>query len=68
VTTTSSRPKERRYLSVESAAIYVGVSTQTIRRSIDCGELPAYRFGKKLVRVQQSDLDAMLRRIPTVSQ
>jgi excisionase family DNA binding protein len=67
-TTSSSRPKERQYLSVEDAASYVDVSTQTIRRSIDSGELPAYRFGKKLIRVQQDDLDAMLRRIPTVGQ
>ena len=69
MTTIRSRPKqEHRYLSVEDAAIYVGVSTQTIRRSIDSGELPAYRFGKKLVRVEQADLDAMLRRIPAVGQ
>jgi excisionase family DNA binding protein len=66
--TPKTRQKERRYLSVEAAATYVSVSTQTIRRHIDTGELPAHRFGKKLVRIEQADLDAMMRRIPAAGQ
>lgn len=61
-------PPERRYLSVEAAASYIDVSTQTIRRYIDTGQLPAYRLGKRLIKIQQADLDGMFRRIPAVGQ
>jgi len=53
-----------RYLSVADAAEYIGVSTQTIRRYIESGRLPAYRLGKKLVKVRDTDLDALMRPIP----
>jgi excisionase family DNA binding protein len=66
--TPKNRQNERRYLSIEEAAAYVSVSAQTIRRHIDSGQLPAHRFGKKLVRILQADLDAMMRRIPAVGQ
>ena len=53
---------------IEDTAIYISVSTQTIRWHIDSGKLSAYRFGPKLVRIQQADLDAMMRWIPAVGQ
>jgi excisionase family DNA binding protein len=64
----SRQAPERRYLSVEAAASYIGVSTQSIRRYIDSGQLPAYRLGKRLIKVQQADLDGLFRRIPAVGQ
>lgn len=57
-------PAQCRYLSVADAAEYIGVSTQTIRRYIESGRLPAYRLGKKLVKVRDTDLDALMRPIP----
>lgn len=47
------------YLSPEDAAARVGVSTQTIRRRIKDGSLPAYRLGPRLLRIDTDDLDAL---------
>lgn len=58
----------RRLASLADAADYTGVSTQTIRRRIACGDLTGYRMGARLIRVDLAELDAMLlRRIPTAS-
>lgn len=53
----------RRFTTVPDAAAYAGVSTQTLRRMIDRGELPAYRIGERNVRVDLADLDAIARPI-----
>lgn len=59
-------PKNRRWLTQIEAAEYLGVTDRTLRRMIAAGELPAYRLGKRLLRLDARDLDAMLRPIPTV--
>lgn len=56
---------QRRWLSQAEAAEHIGVTDRTLRRMIAAGDLPAYRLGKRLTRIDQSDLDACLRRIPT---
>ena len=61
---TKSRPT-RRLDSIHNAAEYLGVSTKTIRRFIASGELTGYRAGKRIIRVDLDELDAMLRPIPT---
>ncbi|WP_285126050.1 helix-turn-helix transcriptional regulator [Propionibacterium freudenreichii] len=55
-----------KYLSQPQAARYVGMSVTTIQRRIADGTLPAYRAGNRAVRVKQSDLDRMMKRIPTM--
>jgi excisionase family DNA binding protein len=65
---TQQQPLAHQYLSVDGAAGYLGVSAQTIYRLIDAGELPAYRLGKRLIKVQLADLDGLLHRIPAVGQ
>jgi excisionase family DNA binding protein len=48
------------------SAEYLGVTERTIRNYIARGLLPASRVhGSRLVRIRKSDLDAMLRPIPT---
>lgn len=47
------------------AADYLGVTDRTLRRYVAAGDLPAYRLGPRLLRFRQSDLDALLRPIPT---
>lgn len=54
----------RKFRTIEAAAGYLNVSTRTIRRYIAQGKLPAYRVGGTLVRVDQADLDALVRQIP----
>jgi excisionase family DNA binding protein len=56
----------RRLRTIKYAAEYLDVSTRTIERYIAIGKLDAYRVGDRLVRVHQRDLDALVRKIPTV--
>lgn len=58
---------KRRYLSLEEAAEYLSCSTLTVRRRIADGSLPGYRMGaSRTIRVDQADVDALMRPIPTV--
>ncbi len=55
------------WLSLQQAAALYGVSVDTLRRRIRHGQLPASRFGQRLIRVRTQDLDKLFRPIPTVS-
>jgi excisionase family DNA binding protein len=65
VANTTSRPTQTR-ISLDDAATRLGVSVWTIRRRIADGTLPAYRVGKRLIRVDPRDLDRLERAIPAV--
>lgn len=52
------------YMSLDEAASCMSVSVKTIRRWIAAGILPAYRCGKRSIRVKLDDLEAAPRRIP----
>jgi excisionase family DNA binding protein len=54
-------------ISIQQAARDKSVHPDTIRRRIASGQLRAYRFGNRLIRVNPSEVDALLRPIPTVS-
>ena len=54
------------WLSLQQAAAIYGVSVDTLRRKIAHGQLPASRFGVRLIRVRAQDLDRLYRPIPTV--
>ena len=64
-----SRPKQfgpaRRYLTIEAAADYIGVSTKTIRRRIADGSITGYRAGPRTIRIDAAQLDQFMRPIPT---
>jgi excisionase family DNA binding protein len=53
------------YLSLGSAADYVGFSERTLRRYIAEGLVPAYRIGPRQLRLKRCDLDALMRPVPT---
>lgn len=54
-----------KWLNQSQAAEYLGVTERTIRAYIARGTLPASRIrGSRLVRIKQSNLDALLRPIP----
>ena len=53
------------YLSLEEAAEAMSVSVKTIRRWISAGTLPAYRCGKRAIRIKLEDLEATPRQIPS---
>lgn len=54
-----------RLLSLSQAAEILGLSIKTIRRRIASGDLPAYRSGRRVIRVKAADLDRLFRRIPS---
>jgi excisionase family DNA binding protein len=51
---------DRRWATVTGAAEYLCVSEKTLRRMIDRRELPAYRVGRRLMRVDLAEIDAKL--------
>ena len=51
---------EEETLTVPEAAELLKVSTSTLWRWIDRGDLPAYRIGRRRVRVRKSDLEDRL--------
>ena len=52
-------------VSIENAAEHLDVSTRTVRRWIASGDLTGYRAGKRIIRVNLNEVDAMLRPIPS---
>ncbi len=54
--TVSELPEE---LSIKESAAHKGVSLSTVRRWIAAGELRAYRYGKRTIRIRREDLDKM---------
>ncbi len=57
---------EPQWLSLQQAARVYGVSIDTIRRHISTGELPAARFGPRLIRIRVKDLESQFRPIPVL--
>jgi excisionase family DNA binding protein len=57
-------PASRKYISIGAAAEYLDVTPKTIRRFISEGRLPAYRLGKRMLRVDLADVQALPWQIP----
>jgi excisionase family DNA binding protein len=47
------------WLSTQDAARRLGITTRTLYRFIDLGELPGYRMGR-VIRVKAADVDAFI--------
>lgn len=62
--TSPTKTTGRRYGSITLGAEYIGVSEKTIRRMIAAGDITGYRIGKRLIRVDLDELDALLKPIP----
>lgn len=54
-----------RYLRLSTAAERYDISTKTLRRRIADGSLTGHRFGRKVILVDPTELEALLRPIPT---
>ena len=52
------------WLTLGQAADILGVCTKTVRRRIAAGDLPAYKIGRRAIRIKTTDLDRISRRIP----
>ncbi|WP_448072342.1 helix-turn-helix domain-containing protein [Georgenia yuyongxinii] len=53
-------------MNLQDAADYLGVTERSVRNWISAGKVPAYRIGKKVIRLKVADVDALLQPIPTV--
>ena len=52
---------EIEWLSTQEAARRLGITTRTLYRFVDQGELPAYRMGR-VIRLQAGDVDEFIGR------
>lgn len=55
----------RTYESLAAAAERTDVSIKTLRRRIAAGELRAYRYGPRILRVDPNDVDKLMRPLRT---
>lgn len=55
------------FVRLDVAAQRWDVSTDTIRRLISSGDLPAYRLNGRILRVELSALDACFRPVPSAA-
>jgi excisionase family DNA binding protein len=51
------------YLSIEEAAEVMSLSTKTIRRRISDGSIPAYRCGRRNIRIRLDELETAFRKL-----
>lgn len=47
------------WLSTREAARRLGITTRTLYRLIDSGQVPAYKFGR-VIRLQEAEVDAFI--------
>lgn len=57
----------RNLIPLADAAAQTQLNVRTIRRYIAAGRLTGYRVGPKSIRIDQVELDALSKPIPTVS-
>ncbi|MFK5584338.1 excisionase family DNA-binding protein [Serinicoccus sp. LYQ131] len=57
--------RRRQFESLTEASQRTGLSTRTLRRRIAEGQLPAYRTGPRILRLDTEDVDRLMVRIPT---
>jgi len=56
------------FISLSQAAEMLNISVPTLRRRIAAGELPAFRSGRRIIRIRTTDLERLLRRVPSANQ
>jgi excisionase family DNA binding protein len=61
---TMTAQPQRKLTSAEARA-YLNVSEWTLRRYVASGDLKAYRLGGRDLRFDISDLDALMKPVPT---
>ncbi len=64
-TRTPTPAPPRRLVTIADAAEYLDCTPKTIRRRISDGTITGFRFGPRLIRVDLTELDAMIRVVPT---
>jgi excisionase family DNA binding protein len=52
-------PADIEWLSTQEASRRLGITTRTLYRFVDQGDLPAYRMGR-VIRLKATDIDAFI--------
>lgn len=52
-------PEEISWMSTKDAARQLGITTRTLYRLIDEGQIPAYKFGR-VIRLQEAEVNAFI--------
>ena len=55
------------FISLGKAAEMLSISVRTLRRRIASGELPAFRSGRRIIRIRVADVEKLLRRVPSAN-
>lgn len=54
-------------LTIAQTAQYLGVNPATIRRLIASGRLKAYRYGPRIIRIDQADVHKLRRPVTSLA-
>lgn len=57
-------PPLHRWATLREGAAYLGIGLRTLTDKIATGEVPAYRCGPRLVRVDLNELDQLMVPVP----
>lgn len=55
-------------LTISDAATLLGASPNTVRRMIARGDLRAYRYGPRIIRIDPADLRAMRQPVTSLAE
>ena len=58
--------QRRQFETLSQAASRSGLSPRTLRRRIAAGQLPAYRNGPRVIRLDPQDVDKLMVQIKTM--
>ena len=59
--------QRRQFETLSQAASRSGLSPRTLRRRIAAGQLPAYRNGPRVIRLDPQDVDRLMVQIKTMA-
>jgi excisionase family DNA binding protein len=59
--------QRRQFETLSQAASRSGLSPRTLRRRIAAGQLPAYRNGPRVIRLDPQDVDKLMVQIKTMA-
>jgi excisionase family DNA binding protein len=60
ISTVPTTTDPNRFVSLNEAASYLGVSIRTVRGMLYDGRLTGHRLGERIVRIRLSDIDAAM--------
>lgn len=64
-----ARPAREQFITIAEAAQRAAVTTRTVHRAINAGDLAAYKVGRtRVTRIRLSDFDAWMTPMPALGR